>query len=135
MSEINFKINTDKITSLLYKALDTLMMKRPEKTSYGVIIGAILANSKEAICSLLSEKYSNFLLKINGFTLFLIGVAFVRMDIIFKSEPSDEILDRKMNSIKKIVADSNFSESEKRQVYRDMVSSVIKPEESQEILD
>jgi len=126
------KIDLDKITSYVYKALDVLFMTRPEKTSFGLLLGTILLGGKEAIVSVATGGVQDFIENLKWYSLLILGVLIVRLDVIFYKEPLDKVILAKLNTVRIIIDESNLSDFEKRQVYRQLINTVVKNMKAQD---
>lgn len=118
------EINIDKITSYIYKALDILLIKKPEKTAYGILFGVFLFGLKTFFCTISSEAISKALKEINFFITICTGVVICRVDILFTRETIDKKWLGKLNIIQKAISEGDFTKKEKRQMYRTFIESI-----------
>ena len=116
--------NPDKITAFLYKAIDILLIRNPEKTSYGIVLGIVLIGVRELMTNLTTGKVMNAIQSINLLSTFCFGILLVRIDVIFKRQPVDKATMIKLNTIKAIINEGNFSETEKRKLFREFIQRV-----------
>ena len=118
--------NPDKITAFLYKAINILLIRNPERTAYGIVLGFVLIGAKEALVHLTTGKVMNAIQSINYLSIFCFGILLVRADIILKRQPVDKEIITKFNTIKTTINEANFSEAEKRRLYREFIQRVYK---------
>ncbi|PGX43500.1 hypothetical protein COE67_06570 [Priestia megaterium] len=118
--------NPDKLTAFLYKAINILLIKNPERTAYGVVLGFVLIGAKEALVHLTTGKVMDAIQSINYVSIFCFGILLVRADIILKRNPVDKEVLIKFTTLKMTVNEANFSEVEQRKIYRDFIQRVYK---------
>lgn len=118
--------NPDKLTALLYKAINILLIKNPERTAYGIVFGFVLIGVQQALGHLTTGKLINAIKSIGYVPTFCFGILLVRADIILKRQPVDKEIATKFNTLKMTVNEANFSEAEKRRIYRDFIQRVYK---------
>lgn len=122
---MEFKLNIDKVTSYIYKSLDILFLMKPERTAYGIILGGFILGAKDAICGLISDKAAAFAANLKWYSVLFFGILIVRFDILFYREKLDEEMLKKLNSLNRIIKESNLTELQKRQMFKKLIVSSI----------
>lgn len=115
----------DNISRQILRCIDILMLKNPERTVLGLLLGVVL--------SFLSKLFEPILIKVEyinianiqywewiPFGIVIVHLPYILWSIIRKPFVNDEVDD-----IIRFIEKSNFSEKEKRIVYRNLVNKCI----------
>ncbi|PEB24402.1 hypothetical protein COF68_17655 [Bacillus toyonensis] len=117
-------IDQDKLTSYLYKAIDIMLLQKPERTAYGIVLGFFLVGAKDGIAELTTGNVKNAIRGINTVGALCLGILLARIDIIFKRETVNKEVITKMNTLKAIIKEGEFTQKEKRNLYRDFIQNI-----------
>ncbi|MGE6592241.1 hypothetical protein ACQKFU_22270 [Bacillus mycoides] len=117
-------IDQDKLTSYLYKAIDIMLLQKPERTAYGIVLGFFLVGAKDGIAELTTGNVKNAIRGINTVGALCLGILLARIDIIFKRETVNKEVITKMNTLKAIIKEGEFTQKEKRDLYRDFIQNI-----------
>ncbi|HGO9413536.1 TPA: hypothetical protein ACLBZX_001904 [Bacillus cereus] len=117
-------IDQDKLTAYLYKAIDIMLLQKPERTAYGIILGFFLVGAKDGIAELATGNIKNAIRNINTVGALCLGIVLVRIDILFKRETVNKDVITKMNTLKVIIREGEFTQKQKRDLYRDFIHNI-----------
>ncbi|KXO06225.1 hypothetical protein AYK81_00565 [Bacillus thuringiensis] len=117
-------IDLDKITGYLYKAIDIMLLKHPERTAYGIVLGFVFMGAKDAIAELTTGNVKNAIRNFNTLSAFCLGIILVRIDILFKREKLNKDVIIKMNTLKAIIREGEFTSDQRRKLYRDFIQNI-----------
>ncbi|PFU61957.1 hypothetical protein [Bacillus thuringiensis] len=117
-------IDLDKITGYLYKAIDIMLLKQPERTAYGIVLGFVFMGAKDAIAELTTGNIKNAIQNFNTLSAFCLGIILVRIDILFKREKLNKDVIIKMNTLKAIIREGDFTSDQRRKLYRDFIQNI-----------
>lgn len=115
------KEDTDFVTRLLLKILNILFMYNILGTCYGCLLGIFLLSLQDVLAVYISVIGS---IKWYGFIAF--GVLAFNITTMTIRKYEDPDIEKRLKYIKEIIKESNFSEQEKRTIWRETVSSIIK---------
>ncbi|HDR7594800.1 TPA: hypothetical protein QCX59_003994 [Bacillus mycoides] len=114
----------DKLTAYLYKAIDIMLLQKPERTAYGIVLGFFLVGAKDGIAELTTGNVKNAIRSINTVGALCLGILLARIDILFKRENVNKDVITKMNTLKTIIKEGEFTQKEKRELYRDFIQNI-----------
>lgn len=112
----------DKATNLAERALDILLIRNPTKTGLGVLLGVVLHTISDNIIRLMK-------IAITLPIYFWIALGILSLNfrnLLFAQHTIDEELEVKMHYIKEAQKSTKFTESEKRQQWRNFIALVNK---------
>ncbi|MDA2141265.1 hypothetical protein PDN64_24595 [Bacillus cereus group sp. Bc256] len=117
-------IDFDKITSYLYKYIDILLLKQPERTAYGIVLGVVLIGVKNVVAEFTTGNIKSAIHNFNTISVFCLGIILVRLDILFKREPLNKDVMIKLNTLKAIIKEGNFTQKQQRELYRNFIQNI-----------
>ncbi|MGG3756040.1 hypothetical protein ABEW49_09445 [Bacillus anthracis] len=118
------KIDSDRLTAFLYKSIHIMLLKKPERTAYGIVLGFVLIGIKDFAAELTTGKIKNAINNFNMVSAFCLGIILVRIDILFKREPLNKEIMIKLNTLKAIIKEGNFTQKEQRELYKDFIQNI-----------
>ena len=111
----------DKITNLAGKAFNMLFIRNPTKTSLGVLLGVILHTIFDNIIRL-----AKVALTFSIYFWIALSVFALHFRSLFTPHAIDEELETQMHYIEEVQKKGNFTEREKRQQWRNYISTIYK---------
>ncbi|PFA02701.1 hypothetical protein [Bacillus cereus] len=117
-------IDFDKISAYLYKSIDIMLLRQPEKTAYGIVLGIVLIGVKNVAAELTTGNIKSAIYNFNTISVFCLGIILVRIDILFKREPLKKDVIIKLNTLKAIIKEGNFTQKEQRELYRNLIQNI-----------
>ncbi|MBE4941347.1 hypothetical protein [Bacillus thuringiensis] len=117
-------IDFDKITSYLYKSIDIMLLKQPERTAYGIVLGVVLIGVKNGVAEFTTGNIKSAIHNFNTISVFCLGIILVRLDILFKREPLNKDVMIKLNTLKAIIKEGNFTQKQQRELYRNFIQNI-----------
>jgi len=115
----------EKINHVLLKFINILFLKNPERTVLGLLLGVVF--------SFLSKLFSPFLKTFNTIDIneapdlgwVALGIVIINLPVIFANMVSRPKINEEIDSVTKLIEQGNFSDIEKRKLYRDLVCKVL----------
>lgn len=118
-------LTSDSISKLIMTAIDILMIKNPERTGYGILLGSVLMFLSK-LFSPLFKQVSYMDIDATPFWGWItFGICITHLPFILWSIFHKSIVDDQIDSAIKIIEKGNFSENEKRQLFRKLVNKCV----------
>lgn len=111
----------DNLTKYLAQVINILFLYNVIGTCYGVLCGIVLLSVKDLIILLLP---SIGLIKWYGFIAF--GVLAFNIKPLVKKKYVDPKIEMQLKYVREMIAEANFSNAEKKQIWRDTIKSISK---------
>lgn len=116
---------TDRVSRHLLRYIDILMLRNPERTVLGILLGVVLSFLFKLFEPFLEKMDFLSLAKVQlweyvSFGVLVIHLPYVLWSIIRKPSINDEV-----DEVIRLIERSNFIEKEKRQMYRNLVNKCI----------
>ncbi|MBR3570609.1 MAG: hypothetical protein IKN96_07420 [Oscillibacter sp.] len=112
----------DKATSFAERALDMLFIRNPSKTGLGVLLGVVLHTVSDNVI-----RITKIAVTLPIYFWIAVGILSLNLrNLLFAQHTIDEELEVKMHYIKEAQKSTKFTESEKRQQWRNFIALVNK---------
>ena len=111
----------DKATNLLERALDMLLIRNPTKTGLGVLLGVVLHTVSDNVI-----RFTKVAVTLPIYFWVALSILALNFRNLFTHHAIDEDLETKMHYIKEAQKNTKFTESEKRQQWRNFIALVNK---------
>lgn len=110
----------NKFTYYVSKAINGLFFYNFLGTSYGILVGVLLLSLQD-VFALLYPPIG--LIKEPGFLAF--GIVVFNIKFMIKKKYEDPNIEVKLKYIREMIEEGNFSESEKRRIWRNAINTII----------
>lgn len=110
----------DKLTYLISRAIKTLFLYNAVGTSFGILVGVTVMGLQPLIAS-----YFQPFALIKWYAFITLGMVVFNIKPLVKKEFLDPEVERQLASIRQYIKAGNFSKSEERKMWRDVIESAI----------
>lgn len=116
---------TDRISRRLLRYIDILMLKNPERTVLGVLLGVVVSFLFKLFEPYLSKIDILNLAKLQLWEFISFGVIIVHIPYLLWSIIRKPLINDEVDDVIRLIESGNFSEKEKRQMYRNLVNKCV----------
>lgn len=111
--------------NLVLKAVNVLLLKNPERTVLGGVLGLALSFLFKLFSPVLSSVTIIDTQGLSDCGWMALGVAILNLPIIFNKVSNRPKINDEVDSVISIIEQGNFSEPEKRRMYRELVTNLL----------
>ncbi len=116
----------DRVDNFCLKAINILLLKNPERTVLGILLGVVYSFFANIFNPLLSKIQYIDMSKAPSGGWIPLGIICVNLPIIISHLFRKPIINEKVDEITKLIEAGCFTEIERRTMYRNLVSECIK---------
>ena len=120
----NPKTRSNNVTLWLSKAFEFFLLNNPKATGYGIIIGAVLEGSKEALAKLVGIPV-DVILSIKWYVFICVPIVFTNIPFMFRRYRIDPAFETKLYQLDEMLKRADLSEEKKRLLYIESVTKMI----------
>ncbi|NSB12148.1 hypothetical protein [Clostridium beijerinckii] len=113
--------NGDVLTKLISKSTNFLLINNPKATSMGVLFGVFLCNLGKSVL-----KYLEINFELSYWICMPLTIVLFNIPNLFRKHDINPEIETMMNYVKKAQKEGNFTASEKRQQWRNVVETINK---------
>lgn len=116
----------EKINRIWLKLVNVLLLKNPERTVLGVLLGVVFSFFSKIFTPLLEKIQYIDISKAPTWGWIPLGIVFMNLPVIVSLIRKKPRINEKVDEVTKIIEEGNFSEVERRRMYRNLVSECVK---------
>jgi hypothetical protein len=114
-----------KSNGVMLKVVNILLLKNPERTVLGVLVGIVFSFLSKLFSPAMREIKSVDLTVAPEIGWLAIGIVLLNLPTIFSNMIRPPKINEQIDSLTKLIEQGNFSDAEKRKMYRDLVGKVL----------
>lgn len=112
----------DKVSMVFLRLMDTLLLRNPERTAVGGMLGLTIHG---IVTALRPAMASRGLGSIEWWASLSVGIVIVHLPFVVSSVRRKPLINDEVEGLIKLIESTNMSESEKRAAYREVVNKCI----------
>jgi hypothetical protein len=116
----------EKLNGTWLPLINILLLKNPERTVLGVLLGVVISFLSRLFSPLLETIKIMDIGKAPSWGWIPLGIVIINLSNIFTSTLTKPRINEEIDNISKLIEDGSFSASEKRQVYRSLINACLK---------